>query len=135
MVILEVRSVLFLSRRDQVLISFGQGASDPLGEAETNLFIQSPYNEGFSRMEIRQTDIIDPVRRIRNQTNTGIPVDLPLGPLPSKAKIAQMMREPVQEPMSQFQIHRADIAVRKANGTAQTGCNRCRRDLAGLGQD
>src|ERR1700677_2085438 len=61
--------------------------------------------------------------------------DLPFGPLPSEAEIAQMMSKPIQEAYRQLQIHSFNVFVQISNSSTQTWSDCCWGYLAGFCQN
>lgn len=60
---------------------------------------------------------------------------LPLRPLPSEVEVAQMVREPIHEPVEELNIQGIECLVQKPDSTTKARCYRARCKLACLCDD
>lgn len=101
-----------------MLVGLRQGVLDALGKAEPNLLVDGALDKRLLRVQVRQSHVVHP-----------------LGPFPGEAKVAQMVREPIEEAIAQLEIQSDDVPVQVPDRTSQARSDGRRRQLAGLRQD
>lgn len=115
---LELGHLLLHLGIDEMLVGLRQGVLDALGKAEPNLLVDGALDKRLLRVQVGQSHVVHP-----------------LGPFPGEAKVAQMVREPIEEAIAQLEIQSDDIPVQVPDGTSKARSDGRRRQLAGLRQD
>ena len=115
---LELGELLLHLGVDEMLVRLWKGVLDALGEAEPDLLVDGALDKRLLRVQVGEDHVV-----------------YPLGPFPREAKVAQVVREPVEKAVVQLEVQPDNVPVQIPDSTSQARRDGGGGQFAGFRQD